>query len=104
MSSDRGPSRHLAGPYEEGYFKMREYPAGRGGPGKPYFAPWVPARIYRPKAVDPSTGEEIDRWCRLTAEVNGVSVEIETVWMYGREITEAEWRRLIMATAVRESQ
>ena len=74
----------------EGFFKMRAYSRG----------PWVPATIYRPLAIEPWTGEIMDRWPQLMAEKNGKEIPVEEVWTWGTQITEDEYKWLRAMTAI----
>lgn len=59
-------------------------------------AAWVPARIWLGVAIDPVTGESMDRSPMLCAEVNGRYVDPYEVWpsLVGQPITEAEFKYL----------
>lgn len=74
---------------EPGFFKTRLV---RGGP-------YVPARIFREPAVDPLTGEVMERPCLLQAEIAGRACDPERVWHFAWPIEEAEYRYLVATAA-----
>ncbi len=80
-------ARHVDVP-REGFFKKRLFARG----------PFMPVRIYRPLLLDPHTGELLDRWPPLLAEVGDEEITdhdgIVDIWPYCREITFGEWKIL----------
>ena len=71
-------------PPQEGYYKTRAWSRG----------PWVPARIYRPVPLDPDTGEVLDRYPRLQAEIDGTPASVDHVWERCQKIEREEWEWL----------
>lgn len=74
-----------------GFFKVRLRRAG----------PWVPAQIREDPPLDPWTGEILDRSTHLQAFIEERPVEIEQVWLWGRIITQDEWKWLKALQAIR---
>lgn len=56
--------------------------------------PWVPVVIWRPPAIDPDTGEQLERSTMLTAWEDGRNVDPFQIWPYLHPISEAEYWRL----------
>ena len=77
-----------------GYFKLRAYRRG----------PWIPARIRESIPMDPDTGEVLDRSPRLVATIGKTETALESVWLYGREITKDEYEWLTAITELRRSR
>lgn len=69
-----------------GFFKLRMVKGG----------PWCPARIW---PVRRRTGSET-----LTAHILGEPAEVDRVWLYGREIPEADYQRLMREPPVSPRQ
>jgi hypothetical protein len=100
-SQDRGPARVFGEP-RVGFFRVR---VGRRGP-------WVPASIYRECFCTINGGDEqrrhaweetCDRFPKLAGEIAGFPVDdvCEAIWhANSREITELEYRALVMLRAM----
>lgn len=74
-----------------GCFKIR---TRKGGP-------WQPAKIYHPCECDGTHHEVRDdctRFPPMIAIVNGEETSVETVWLYGRPITQEEYDAMKPAT------
>jgi hypothetical protein len=79
-------ARILTAP-EPGWFTMRLV---RGGPQ-------VPARIYQPCPIEfcwLSPWQWVDRRYKLEAEIDGTPTTVDSVWLYGRRSTMAEFEYL----------
>jgi hypothetical protein len=81
----------IIGQPRAGFFKMRAYSKG----------PWVPASIYRPLALEPWTGEIMDRYLPMVAEKDGVSTPVEEVWTWGTQIEREDYEWLKATSALR---
>jgi hypothetical protein len=77
-----------------GYFKVRLVKRG----------PWMPARLERDCTctVNGGVDEEVHAWIdtcdrhqRLRGEIDGMTVAVDRVWMWGEEITQAEHDYLV---------
>ena len=85
-----------AGLPREGFYRVPLSRRERRGQRKE----WLPARIFRPIPLDPDTGEVIDRWPHLEAELNGKTAEIQYIWAWGETITLEEFQWLTALTAI----
>lgn len=66
---------------QPGFFKTRLVKGG----------PWVPALIYRPCPIDPSTGVHVDRHYHLEARIGERPASVDHVWMTCRPIPRRDW-------------
>jgi len=62
---------------------------------------YLPARIFRPIPIDPDTGEILDRYPALAAEIDGTEIEVKFVWAFGEPIEEGDYEWLKAITPIK---
>ena len=82
----------LANHPSPGYFAIRS------APRSPH---WLPAKIERPLPIDPLTGEILDRWPPLAADIAGDEASVWRVWETGWIVTKEDYEWLTALHAIK---